>query len=189
MDSLGWLWGALALFGLERLGKLIRKITKQPPVPLEVLVVQESKNENREVHSGAADFSGAMNASLQFLRSGIGVLTHLGTLDRIGIPPPVQGAFWSWPQALRSLHSLVESANQLAEETLIIRTLGSTELADAAYDAAERISQLMQHSQATPAQRTRFVPIEQLEQAVASMVAFRSVLRSEIEERKATLSA
>jgi hypothetical protein len=178
--DLGWLWGVLAAISFRWIGKMFRKVTHRPPTPLPVEIVSVrglSEVESDEVRA----LPEATDASISFLRAGMRLLTHLGIVDALGIPPSVQGALWSWPQVFRSLRILVESSSQLAEEVLIIRAVGSTQLADAAFDAAQHLAQLMKQSQPTRWQPRHFVPNEKLEEAVAALAAFRRLMRSELE--------
>lgn len=125
---------------------------------------------------------GTLDACIRMLHASISVLTHLGTLNRLGVPPSPLGAMWSWPQAWRSFRAVVEAANEVAAEVLIVRTLGSTELADSAYDAAKMISELMQSSTATRKRPRDFVPQDKLEQTVDALVQFRTMVRDTFEE-------
>ena len=179
--DLGWLWGALAAIGFGWIGKLVRKVTHQPPAPIPVEIVSVRLQSEIE-HEEITTLPDAKDSSLEFLRAGMRVLTHLGILDSLGVPPSVVGAVWTWPQVFRSQRILLESANQLAEEVLIIRALGSTQLADAAFHTAQQLAQLMKQSQPTRGRPRQFVPTQQLENAVASLAAFRKLVRSELEQ-------
>ena len=142
--------------GLDWAAKLIRKILRAPERPLEVTIVPSTGTPNLRRQAPLCQ-ERRKRACSSFERR-FAPLTHLGILDAMGIPPSIQGAVWSWPQAFRSLRVLVESSNQLAEEALVIRTLGSNELADAAVEAAQAISSLMQASQPSRSNQRKFVP-------------------------------
>ena len=176
---MGWLWGPLVTIGLGWVIKFFHKVTHTPPKPLEVVIAPNRARVDSDQSSEI--FPGAIDASLRFLHLGLRILTNLGTLDALGIPPSLQGAVWSWPQAFRSLREVGVSTNQLAEEVLMIRTLGSSELADAAYDAARRLTDLLKSSQPTRDKRREFVPADALKDAVDSLTIFRQIVRSELE--------
>lgn len=176
---MSWLWGALVTVVLTWAGNLIGKIFGSPSTA-DITVAVEVKASG-ESEQQLNMLPGATDASLRLLRAEPNVLSNLGVINRLGVPPSVQGGAWTWPQVFRSLRAVVESANVVAEEVLIIRTLGSTALADAAFDTASRLANLLQNSNPTNHQRRDFVPQPLLEQTVASLVMFRKLVRAELE--------
>jgi hypothetical protein len=176
---MGWLWGALAGAILTWAGNLIGRVFGSPPAPDISVAVEVKAAGDSEQHSNM--LPGAEEASLRLLRAELNVLSNLGIVSRLGVPPSVQGGAWTWPQVFRSLRAVVDSANVVAEEVLIIRTLGPTILADAALEAAQHLANLLQNSNPTNTQRRDFVPQVLLEETVASLVTFRKLVRSELE--------
>jgi hypothetical protein len=77
---------------------------------------------------------------------------------------------------------VAEWANQIAAEALVIRTLGSTELADSALEAAERLSELLQVSNPTRQLPREFVPQEPLASAMSALVDFRIKVRDSFDD-------
>lgn len=68
----------------------------------------------------------ALAAYLEFQRAATTVLGRMQLILALGTPPPLPGALWTWPIAIRALRSTFDDSNALAITVGRVQVLGSS---------------------------------------------------------------
>ncbi len=88
------------------------------------------------------DWQARSSAYRHFQTAGLSVFLNLQLLAALGTPPPITGAFWTWPRAMRAGRQVLDSFNECLAAVYDIALVGDHAVLDAAISVGEDLGQM-----------------------------------------------
>ncbi len=96
-----------------------------------------------DAEAASVPAEGALAAQLAFQQATVMVLHRLSYLSGLGMPPPLRGAFWSWPAAYRVARDFHQGVEVLHVTFAAAMTLSPEGLAQPTNEAFEAIGKVV----------------------------------------------
>ncbi|MDQ6946021.1 MAG: hypothetical protein M3256_07045 [Actinomycetota bacterium] len=145
--------------------------------PATILGLREVRADQKEERSHPL----ATATYLDFQDAAVRMVSHIQLLAALGVPPSLHGALWSWPQAVRSHRAIIAEGQELTVQFGRLRMLGSSDVADAAFEVALAIGEALR---SFPNHRGPSVADpefgEQVAAALTALSAYGAVCRREV---------
>ncbi len=137
-----WLWSALVAGGMSWVGQWIFRPVQQ--VGLLIALPTETGAEAGPNGGSEAIFPGAVEACLDFQDAALRMTGHLELIRRLGNPPRVMGAFWTWPHYMRSIRVVIDAGLEGASALARVRVYGSAQMTAEVHRAGMAIARVTQ---------------------------------------------